>query len=262
MDIFWLSLIQGLSEFFPVSSSGHLFIGSQLFGFHTAGRLTEVILNFATLLVVFVYFRTAIKELIGSIFGALKGYASPTFHQGLKICVATLPVICIGFLVHHYVDHLTHSAHLFGWVSIVFGLVMMGADLYGKHHTTYERITYKKAFLIGLFQAGAFIPGASRLGLSLTGARLLGVKRTDAAKFSFLTSIPVGIGALTLLFRAALNDTFFYIGVDFFVILFTCFCVGYGSLYFFMGWLRKNSLVLFGLYRILLGVFVLLYFHA
>ncbi|UNM06563.1 MAG: undecaprenyl-diphosphate phosphatase [Holosporaceae bacterium] len=78
----------------------------------------------------------------------------------------------------------------------------------------------------------------------------------------FLTSIPIGVGALALLFRATLNDTFFYIGVDFFVILFACFCVGYGSLYFFMWWLRKNSLILFGLYRILLGAFVLLYFHA
>ncbi|UNM06564.1 MAG: undecaprenyl-diphosphate phosphatase [Holosporaceae bacterium] len=156
-----------MSEFFPVSSSGHLFISSHLFNLHSAGRLTEVILNFATLLVVFAYFRTEIKALIGALFGVFKGYASPIFHQGLKICVATLPVICIGFLVHHYVDHLTHwGAPL--WVGVdCFWFADDGADLYGKHHTTYERITYKKAFLIGLFQAGAFIPGPAGWGFPL-----------------------------------------------------------------------------------------------
>ena len=262
MDIFWLSFIQGIAEFFPVSSSGHLYMASQLFDFHDRGRLTEVILNFATLLVVVIYFRTAIKKLLGSFIDLFKGYASPTFHQGLKICVATLPVIGAGFFVHQYADHLTHGVRLFGWVSIVFGLIMMGADLYGKHQITYERISYKHALIIGVFQALAFVPGASRLGLSLTGARLLGCKRVDAAKFSFLTAIPIGVGALTLLLKTALNETFFYVGFDFFVILFTCFIVGYGSLYFFMWWLRKNSLLLFGLYRILLGIFILFYFHA
>lgn len=262
MDIFWLSFIQGLAEFFPVSSSGHLFIGSHLFDLYNGGRLTETLLNFATLLVVLLYFRAEIKLLFLSVLDLFRGHVSNKLHQGFKICVATLPVIVVGFFVHKYMDHLTHSFKLFGWVSIVFGTLMVAADWFGKHHTTYDRLSYKKALIIGLFQAGAFIPGASRLGLSLTAARLLGCKRADAAKFSFLTSVPIGVGALTLMFKSALNETFFHFGFEFFIILLTSFFVGYCALYFFMWWLRQNSLFLFGLYRILLGVFVLLYFHA
>ena len=262
MNLFWLSLIQGITEFLPVSSSGHIFIFSALFYLKDGGRLTEVLLNLATLFVVLFYFRTEVKDLFLAVLDSFKGIISSKFHQGLKICVATLPVVMIGFLVHSYMDHLTHSFRLFGIISILLGGLMILADWFGKTSVSYDRITYKKAFLIGLIQAGAFIPGASRLGLSLTAARVLGLKRYDAAKFSFLTSIPIGIGAFVLLFKAAMENTVFYFGINFFIILFTCFFVGYVTLYLFMKWVRQNSLLVFGVYRILLGIFVLIYFYA
>lgn len=262
MDIFWLSCIQGISEFLPISSSGHLFLAAEFFNIHGVGRLTEVLLNFATLVVVFVYFRRDVGDLLGSFKDLCRGYVSPHFHQGLKICTATLPVILVGFLVHHYMDHLTHSLKLFGVISILMGVFMMLADRWGKTTVTYERVSYRKAFIIGLFQVGAFIPGASRLGLSLTAARLLGCKRQDAARFSFLTSLPIGIGAFVLLLKSALQSGFFQVGFDWFVVLMTCFFMGYCSLYLFMWWLRRHGLMFFALYRILLGGLVLLYAHA
>lgn len=262
MDIFWLSCIQGVSEFLPISSSGHLFLAGQLFALQTTGRLTEVLLNLATLLVVLVYFRRDVKLLLCSLTDAVRGYLSPQFHQGLKICTATLPVVIVGFLVHRYMDHLTHSLMLFGTVSILTGFLMLLADKCGKTHITYERLSYRKAFIIGVFQTGAFIPGASRLGLSLTAARFLGCKRADAARFSFLTSLPIGIGAFTLLLKSAMQSGFFHIGFDWFVVLLTCFFVGYCSLYLFMWWMRRHTLLLFGIYRILLGAFVLFYAYA
>lgn len=262
MDIFWLSCIQGVSEFLPISSSGHLFLAEHFFGLQSVGRLTEVLLNFATLFVVFLYFRHDVKHLLCSLKDVVRGYLSPQFHQGLKICTATLPVVIVGFLVNQYIDHLTHSLRLFGTVSILTGFLMLLADKWGKTHTTYERLSYRKAFMIGLFQTGAFIPGASRLGLSLTAARFLGCKRVDAARFSFLTSLPVGIGAFTLLLKSAIQSGFFHMGFDWFIVLLTCFFIGYCSLYLFMWWLRRHTLLFFGIYRILLGAFVLFYAHA
>ena len=262
IDILWLSFIQGISEFLPISSSGHLFIASSLFSLQPLGRSTEVILNFATLLVVFLYYREEMKDLFLAFLKALCGKFSVKFHQGLKICMATFPVIVVGFLVHTYLDHLTHSFSLFGWGSIFFGTLMILADRLGSLSRTYQHLSYKDALLIGCAQTFSFIPGASRLGMSLTMSRILGYKSVDAAKFSFLTSIPTGIGALVLLARDIFQDSFFQIGFDFFIISTVCFVTGFATLYFFMWWLKKRTLLIWGLYRIFLGLFVLYYFNA
>jgi undecaprenyl-diphosphatase len=262
IDIIWLSLIQGITEFLPVSSSGHLFIASSLFSLQTLGRSTEVSLNFTTLLVVLVYFRGDVVQFFWATLSAFKGTFSKPFHTLLKICLATLPVIGVGYLVHTYLDHLTHSFMLFGWGSIFFGLLMILADKMGPLSRTYAQISYKNAFLIGCAQTLSFIPGASRLGMSLTMARILGYKPVDAAKFSFLTSIPIGLGAVVLMARQINTDSFFQVGFDFLMVSTLCFCAGMATLYFFMGWLKKRTLFLLGVYRILLGLFVLSYFNA
>ncbi len=262
IDIVWLSLIQGITEFLPISSSGHLFIASSLFPLHTLGRSTEVTLNFSTLLVVFLYFRIEIKDLFLAFLKACTGKVSTKFHQGLKICVVTFPVIAVGFLVHTYLDHLTHSFTLFGWGSIFFGILMILADKLGPLSRTYNQLSYKDALLIGCAQTLSFIPGASRLGMSLTMSRILGYKPGDAAKISFLTAIPTGIGALILLGRNISQDSFFQIGFDFFIVTTICFIMGFSTLHFFMWWLKKRTLLIWGIYRILLGLFILFYFNA
>jgi undecaprenyl-diphosphatase len=262
IDIVWLSAIQGISEFLPISSSGHLFIAASLFSLKSLSRSTEVVLNFASLLVIFVYFRAEIQDLFVATLKAFTGKVSPKFHQGLKICVATLPVIGVGFLVHTYLDHLTHSYCLFGWGSIFFGTLMIVADRTGPLSKTYAQISYRDAVLIGCVQTFSFIPGSSRFGMSLTMSRILGYKPADAAKFSFLTSIPIGVGALVLLARDIFQDSFFQISFDFFIISTVCFVTGFATLYFFMWWLKKRTLLIWGVYRILLGLFVLYYFNA
>ena len=262
IDFVWLSLIQGITEFFPVSSSGHLFVASSLFSFQTLGRSTEVSLNFSTLLVTILYFRSEIKELFLGFLQGIWGNFSPKFHHGLKIVIATLPVIAAGFLVHNYIDHLTHSFALFGVASIFFGTLMILADKIGPLSKGYSSFSYKDAFLIGCAQTLSLVPGASRLGTSLTMARILGYKPSDAAKFSFLTSVPIGTGALVLLAKSTYDQSFFHVGFDFFVISSVCLISGLATLHFFMWWLKKRTLIIWGLYRILLGVFVLYYFNV
>jgi undecaprenyl-diphosphatase len=261
MDIFWLSAIQGVTEFLPVSSSGHLFIASIFFSFQGLSRSTEVFLNFATLVVVLIYFRLEIKEIFFAFLGALRGKFSSKFHQGLKICVATLPVIASGFLVHTYFDHLTHSFRLFGYLSIAFGGLMIFSDKVGGLSKTYSQISYKDALFIGCAQVIALIPGVSRFGISLTVSRFLGYRPFDAAKFSLLTSIPIGVGATVLLSYKASQSAYFHFGFDFFIIGLVCFFVGLSTLYFFMWWLKKRTLLIWGLYRIFLGLFILYYFN-
>lgn len=262
IDVVWLSAIQGISEFLPISSSGHLFIASSLFSLQSISRSTEVILNFASLLVVFVYFRSDIQDLFLAFLKACTGKISPKFHLGLKICVATLPVVGVGFFVHHYLDHLTHSLSLFGWGSVFFGLLMILADRMGPLSKTFNQMSYKDAFLIGCVQTISFVPGSSRFGMSLTMSRILGYKPADAAKFSFLTSIPIGVGAVVLLARDISQESFFQISFDFFIISTVCFVTGFATLSFFMRWLKTKTLLVWGLYRILLGIFILSYFNT
>lgn len=262
IDVVWFSFIQGITEFLPVSSSGHLFIFSNLFSLQSVSRSTEVTLNLATLAVTIVFFRTELKNQITGVFKAISGKVSPNFHEALKICVATIPVVCVGFLVHRYLDHLTHSFGLFGLGSILFGILMIVVDKTSLSSKTYSSFSYKDSFLIGCAQTLAFIPGASRLGTSLTMARILGYKSVDAAKFSFLTSIPIGIGAVTLMMKDWAQNSFLQIRFDFFIVSVICFTISFFTLYFFMWWLKKRTLFVWGVYRILLGLFVLYYFNV
>jgi undecaprenyl-diphosphatase len=259
MEKFWLALIQGITEFFPVSSSTHLEIFSKIFHLPSLGRVTDVALNLITVLVVLIYFRTYIIEMTLGLFILLKGRVTPDLQKFLKICVATLPAIIMGYVVHIYWHTSGPLFQVMGWASLIFGICLIVADRYGRLDKTYKKMTYKDAFLIGCFQMVSFIPGASRLGSTLIMGRILGYQRTDAATFSFLLSLPTSMGAGVLLFKEILESQQFIWGLELCLVAGVTFIAGYFSLGFFMWWLKKRTLLVWGLYRILFGAFVLWY---
>lgn len=259
-DLFILSIIQGITEFLPVSSTAHLQLAHTLFKLPSLGRLTEVALHLGTLLVPLVYFHRDILAMIEGVFSVIKGKTTEGFWMALFLVVATIPVVIAGFMLHTYMPDLGRTMTVIGWTSIISGVLLYVVD---ENMTTTRKLsamTLKDAVVIGLLQVVALIPGVSRLGITLIAGRLLGFKRTESARFSFLLSIPAVLGATTLTFAKLHNGWDLFSSSSLFLAMAISFGVGFVVLTILMTWLKKFSFAPIALYRIALGVFLLWYF--
>lgn len=257
LETFYLSLIQALTEFLPVSSTAHLIVLSKIFHLPTAGRLTEVALHMGTLGVVLVYFRKDVLEGFQGLLSLLKGKTTPSLHRWLMIALGTLPVVIVGYLVNRYVGKGLRTLEVMGWASIFSGLILFLVDRSFPTHKKLESLTYQDALIVGVLQIIALIPGASRMGTTLLGARMLGYNRVQAARFSFLLSIPVVIGATILMMAEASRAQLSHMAVEMMLTALFCFVLGYGVLMLLMAWLKKRSFAPFALYRLVFGGYLL-----
>lgn len=262
IEILILAIIQGLTEFIPVSSSGHLAVLPHLFKWKDQGLDMDIALHLGTLLAVIVYFRHLILDLITNFASFMIGPNKTEFNKNyyvrlsFAIIIATLPSILVGFLIKDLGINTRHIA-LIGWASIIFGVFLFIADHFKGSHKSLETLSLKDAVIIGFFQIFAFIPGASRSGVCLTGMRILGIKRTDAAKFTFLLSIPVILGATIL---SLLKFDFSAPGFgmkEFGLGITVAFLTGLATIHFMLQFLNKYSFGIFTIYRVLLGIFLL-----
>jgi len=254
-DLITISIIQGITEFLPVSSTAHMMAAQHFLGIPSMGRLLEVALHLGTLLVIFLYFRKHILSMIQGVLSLFKGKPSNGFWLFFFLCVATLPVVLAGYMVEEYAHTLGRGLATIGWVSILSGIALYAVDQGTPQTKRLEAMNIKDALIIGILQTIALVPGVSRLGITLIGGRLMGYERANAACFSFLLSIPAIIGAMTLMLLKTP-------GADLFDIVFAkaiglSFIVGLVTLFLFMWWLKKRTLALFALYRIAFGVFLL-----
>lgn len=248
------SILQGITESLPVSSSLHLSLINALFNRpQTPDRVFEVFLHLWTMLSVLLYFWPDAWKVLKSLF-------VPREDRSLlwKTVLGTLSMVVVGFLVKRSEIEFSKSFQALGWVSIIFGILMFLVDRLAPQDS--NQISYKKAFIIGLFQAASFVPGASRLGCALTGARFLGIKRLESAHFSFLLSLPSVLGAITLtsfdLFLDGKPIPFnFPLWLPALIISFSLI-----SIFLFLKYFKKHSLLPFALYRVGLGVFLIWYF--
>jgi undecaprenyl-diphosphatase len=259
-DLFALSIIQGVTEFLPVSSTAHLQLAHTLFHLPSFGRLTEVALHLGTLLVPLVYFHRDIFSMVSGLFSIIKGRATHGFSLFLYLVLATLPVVAAGYMLHTYVPDLGRTMMVIGWSSIISGVLLYVVDENVMATRKLSMMTLKDALVIGLLQVIALIPGVSRLGITLIAGRLLGFKRTESARFSFLLSIPAVLGATTLTFLKLPNGSDLFYSSSLFLAMVTSFGVGFLVLAFLMIWLRRFSFAPIALYRIALGFFLLWYF--
>ena len=246
IEILLLSLIQGITEFLPISSSSHLILVSEYLNFKEQGLSVDVSLHIGSFIAVLTYFHKEILEFIKN------------RKLFFKILISSIPVMLVGFiLVETNLINKIRNLQVISWTTIIFGVLLYISDKCSLEKKIDKSFTYKSALFIGLFQVLSLIPGVSRSGIAITAARFLKFKRYDAAKVSFLLSIPI-LGAVSLfglknLFTEEnLNFTHFNL-----ISTFLSFVFSYITIKYFLIFIKKFSLNIFIIYRILLGIFLL-----
>jgi undecaprenyl-diphosphatase len=258
LQIVVLAVVQGLTEFLPVSSSGHLILVPALTGWPDQGLALDVAAHVGTLLAVLIYFWRDVVRMARGLLQFFGGKRDPWAMMAFYLLIATIPALIVGYLVDRYAGTALRSPALIGWTFIVFGIVLYASDKIGLTVRRLEHIRLGHALVIGLAQAVAFIPGVSRSGITMVAARLMGFERAEAARFSFLLSIPAiaagGIWKGRQLLESgsteALHNAAWVCGLS--------AVAGFLAIAFLMAWLKRSSFTPFVIYRLLFGG-VLLY---
>ena len=249
-----IGIIQGITEFLPISSSGHLVLFAQLTYWEDQGLFTDIAVHFGTLFAVMIYLRKDIIYFLNNIF-QFKLFEDQIIF---KIILATLPAIILGYFIYDYVSLYFRSIQLIALSSIVFAIILFFADKVKMETKSWNKITYMEAFIVGLFQVLAFIPGASRAGVTITGARLLGYDRLNAARFSMILSMPIILASMTLSLINIFNEE--YVAVNLHQSLsaaLVAFITALLSIIFLMRFIKKANFNIFIIYRIVLGIVLL-----
>ena len=247
-----LGIVQGLTELLPISSSAHLNLIPWVFNWNIPESF-DVALHFGTLLAIVLFFyKDWIKLIKGGYKQVVKKERSFEGKMFWYLVAATIPGGIIGFILDKFVgDSLGKMPLLITIALIVMGIILYLVDKKAPAKTDYEHMTFKQTFIIGFSQALAFIPGVSRSGITMTTGRLMGVDRESTAKYSFLLSTPIVLGAT--IFK--LKD--FVFGLPFFVGVLSSFVVGVLVIKFLMEFLKKGSFKGFAIYRVILGLAVI-----
>ena len=207
LQALWLALIQGITEFLPISSSAHLILPSQVLGWPDQGLAFDVAVHLGTLTAVVICYRRDLMRMAGGAVLAVQQRQSNE-HALLAalVVLATLPAVLAGLLFKDVIETELRSAMVIVVTTLVFGVLLGVADLVGGRQRDLSALTWRHALLVGLAQALALVPGTSRSGITMTAALLLGYQREVAARFSFLLSIPVILGASTLKLKDLLEQ--------------------------------------------------------
>ncbi len=248
IEIFILSLIQGITEFLPISSSSHLILTTSLLNFENQDLSIDVSLHIGSFIAVLSYFS---KDVINF-------YKNKMLF--LKILISSLPVMLVGFFLveTNFIDRI-RTIEIIAWATIIFGILLYISDKFSLKNDLQNNFNLKSAIFIGVLQICALIPGVSRSGIAITAARFLNFKRVDAAKISFLISIPI-LGAVSFfgLKNILSSDNYNFTIINLSAILLSFF-FSLVTIKFFLKYINKFNLNIFVIYRILLGL-VLLFF--
>ncbi len=250
-----LGLVQGLTEFLPISSTAHLRIVPLLFGQNDPGAAFSAVIQLGTLLAVIVYFA---KDLFVEIPKAMvKDPSSPMGKLPWFLVVGSIPVAVAGFAGRSFIEGDARSIYVVAAALIFVGGLFFVVEKVGAKNRSMGEITLKDVLIIGLAQACALIPGVSRSGSTIAAALFLGVRRSDAARFSFLLGIPAIGGAGIFELKAALDEFGDNSALPLLVGALAAFASGYVAIRWLLRFLSSNSLVSFGLYRIAVGLMLL-----
>jgi len=257
-----LALIQGITEFLPVSSSAHLILVPLLTAWQDQGLAIDVAAHLGSLFAVVFYFRKDISRiLIAGIDSIVKQDISGTDSKLFwYLVIASVPVLVAGFLFRDIVSTYLRDPLIIAAASIVFGLLLWFADVKGKRLRQLNSINMRDAILIGLAQALALVPGTSRSGITMTAALMLGLDRISAARFSFLMAVPIifvagGYESLKLIQMSADVDI-----VNFIVTAFLSAISALLAIHYFLQFLDKIGMLPFVIYRVVLGIVLIVMF--
>lgn len=258
LQIVVLALIQGLTEFLPISSSAHLILGGYAFGWPEQGLVFDSATHFGTLLAVLVYFRRDLREMVvACVQPDGSGDDEKRRHLAGLIILASIPVLLVGFFASELVATHLRNARVIAWATIGFGLLLWWSDAKGQRNLELERMSVRGALAIGLAQILSLIPGTSRSGITITAGRLLGLDAHEAARFSFLLSIPVlaavgAFGAWRIWSgEAGIEWSEFFLGAGIAAI------TGWACIAAFLALVRRVGLLPFVIYRLALGFLLL-----
>ena len=245
-EIFILSIIQGISEFLPVSSASHLIIASKIYQFNNQSLLIDISLHLGSLLAILFYFKSEIFNL----------KKNKIFFY--KIVISTIPLIIVGYFLYSTgIIYQLRNIKVIAWSTLFFGILLYISDKNKFLKKIDSDFNIKSALIIGFFQILALIPGVSRAGITITAGRILGFNRIDSAKISFYLSIPALFGASAIGLKDLLKEN---IEFNFFVLIsiFLSFLFSLITIKFFLKFIKNFSLNLFVIYRVVLG-FILFY---
>lgn len=243
-----LGLIQGLTEFLPISSTGHLYLGRNLFGLQEAGLLLDTMLHIGTLLAVFVFYKDEFIKIIKKPFSKLT----------YLLLVGTIPAVVIGLLFKDYFEEISKTGVTIGWEFLITGIFLWIADSAKNGYKKMDDIGYKDAFIIGTFQAVAIFPAISRSGMTIVAALWRKLDRETAAYFSFLLSTPAIAGAVVLQSVDLASGAGEEISLSALLVgIISSAIFGYFAVRWMIGFLKKHSLKPFAVYVWVLGLTVL-----
>ena len=246
IEIFILSLIQGVSEFLPVSSSAHFVLFSEYYEFNNQNLLIDISLHLGSLIAIIFYFRRDLFNFVQN-----KSFL-------IKILIGTIPIIPVGYILYHtgLIERL-RSLEVIGWMSLIFGILLYISDKFDITKKIDTEFTNRSAIIIGLFQVLALIPGVSRSGITITSGRLLGFSRFDSAKISFFLSIPTLSAASLLGIYNIYKEGSAELNFLAIIAVIFSFIFSYFTIVLFLNFIKKFSLNVFVIYRIILSLFIL-----
>lgn len=257
-QIIVLAIVQGLTEFLPISSSGHLILMPRFFGWPDQGHLLDVAVHVGTLGAVLIYFYKDVWSMIVGFFQLLKGNVTKGGELFIYLCIGTIPAVVFGLFLKRYgMEHFRFVA-VVGWTMVGYGVLLYIADKFAPESKGIGDVTGPKAFWIGVGQALALIPGTSRSGACMMAMRFLGFNRPDAAKFSFLLAIPAIVAAASLsIYDAVKVGAFAGVYKQASIGAFVAFLSGLVAINFMLNWLKQRDFTPFVIYRLGLGGFLL-----
>lgn len=259
-----LGVIQGLTEFLPISSTAHLRIIPALLGWPDPGAAFTAIIQLGTVAAVLIYFAKDLGQAFVAWLNSLRGgpYDVNEARLGWAVFVGTIPIVVLGLAFHHTIETKLRSLDVIAGSLIVMGLVMLAAERWGSRQRKVSEVVVKDGIAVGLWQCLALIPGMSRSGSTISGALFKGFDHEAAARFSFLLSVPSVFGAGVYEAVKALREvdpvggTAPVAWTPTLVATAAAFAVGYASIKFFMRYLQKRGIQAFVWYRVALGLFI------
>jgi undecaprenyl-diphosphatase len=256
-----LGLVQGLTEFLPISSSAHLILVPEFTGWEDQGLVNDIAVHLGSLLAVVIYLRRDLKQIFSAWFSSLSGNGqTPESLLFWYVALGSIPIAIAGYLMRDIADTYFRSPVIIAIATILFGLVLWWADKVSKRLRNMQDLRIRDALLIGLAQILAIVPGTSRSGITMTAGLMLGLDRNTAARFSFLLSIPTilmagGYEGLRYLLDGAPTDW-----GDFFILACISAVSAWFAIHYFLKLLERTGMLPYVIYRIVLGLFLVFVF--
>ncbi len=254
LQILVLAVVQGITEFLPISSSGHLVLVPALTGWPDQGLDMDVAAHVGTLLAVLLYFRRDVWGMAVGLTRIARGRRDPLGRLAVQVIIATVPVVVAGFLLRDVIATFGRAIAVIGWTTLVFGVLLWVVDRLCMTVKRAEHMSWSDTVVIGMAQALALVPGTSRSGITMTAARVLGYERGEAARLSMLLSIPTILGAGVLSGWHIAESGDWQLTHAALIAAGLAFLSALVAIALLMAWLKRATYTPFALYRIALGL--------